>query len=69
MPQSIMEVLAATNYPNAWDLAAAADRVWDLRQTTPLAVAAAAPTRVRSRSPHGGNRNSRGSPSNAYNSQ
>jgi hypothetical protein len=51
MPQSIREVLAATDYPNARALAAAADRIWDLRQTTPAAVAAAAPTRDRSRSP------------------
>jgi hypothetical protein len=59
MPQSIREALAATDYPNARALAAAADRIWDLRQTTPPAVAAAAPTRDQSRSPHGGNRNSR----------
>ncbi len=59
MPQSIREALAATDYPNARALAAAADRIWDLRQTTPPAVAAAAPTRDRSMPPHGGNRNSR----------
>jgi hypothetical protein len=53
------ETLAATDYPNARALAAAADRIWDLHQTAPPAVAAAAPTRDRSRSPHGGNRNSR----------
>ncbi len=59
MPQSIREALAATDYPNARALAAAADRIWDLRQTAPPAVTAAAPTRDQSRSPHGGNRNSR----------
>jgi hypothetical protein len=47
MPQSIREALTATNYPNARALAAAAaDRIWDLRQTSPPAVAAAAPTRT-----------------------
>jgi hypothetical protein len=56
MPQSIREALAATDYPNARALAA--NRIWDLRQTMPPAVAAAAPTRDRSRSPHGVNRNS-----------
>jgi hypothetical protein len=56
MPQSIREALAATDYPNARALDAA-DRIWDLRQTTPPAVAAS--TGDRSRSPHGGNRNSR----------
>jgi hypothetical protein len=44
MLKSIREALAATYYPNARALAAAADRIWDLRQTTPSAVAAAAPT-------------------------
>jgi hypothetical protein len=58
MSQSIREVLAATNYPNARALATA-DRIWDLRQTAPPAVAAAAPTWDRSWSPHGGNRNTR----------
>jgi hypothetical protein len=56
MPQSIREALAATDYPNARALDAA-DRIWDLRQTTPPAVAAS--TGDRSRSPHSGNRNSR----------
>jgi len=52
IPQSIREALAAINYPNAKALAAAADCIWDLRQTSP-------PTQDRSRSPHGGSRNSR----------
>jgi hypothetical protein len=59
MPQSIREALAATDYPDARSMAAAADRIWDLRQTAPPAVAAAAPTRDRSQSPHSGGRNSR----------
>jgi hypothetical protein len=59
MPQSISKALASTDYPNARAIAATADRIWDLRQTAPLAVAAAAPTRDWSRYPHGGNRNSR----------
>jgi hypothetical protein len=59
MPQSIREAMAATNYPNARALTAAADRIWDLRQTAPPAVAAAAPTWDRSWSPHSGYGNSR----------
>ena len=70
MPQNVREVLALTDYPNACAMAAAADRVWDLRQSAPpTAVAAVAAPRERSRSPRNSNRNNRGhhrrrSPSN-----
>jgi hypothetical protein len=70
MPQNVREVLALTDYPNARAMAAAADRVWDLRQSAPpTAVAAVAAPRERSRSPRNSNRNNRGhhrrrSPSN-----
>jgi hypothetical protein len=61
MPQNVREVLALTDYPNARAMAAAADRVWDLRQSAPpTAVAAVAAPRERSRSPRNNNRNSRG---------
>ncbi len=57
MPQYLSEVLAAKGYTTARDMAVAADRVWDLRQSapprrrrrcslpTPRAVCLAAPAR------------------------
>ncbi len=42
MPQYLREVLAANEYATARDMAVAADRVWDLRQSAPAAAAAAA---------------------------
>ena len=42
MPQYLSEVLAANEYATARDMAVAADRVWDLRQSAPTAAAAAA---------------------------
>ncbi len=52
MPQYLREVLAANEYTNARDMAIAADRVWDLRQSAPTAaVAAAYRPRERSVSP------------------
>ena len=42
MPQYLREVLAANEYTTAREMAVAADRVWDLRQSAPAAAAAAA---------------------------
>ncbi len=42
MPQYLREVLAASKYATARDMAVAADRVWDLRQSAPTAAVAAA---------------------------
>ncbi len=39
MPQYLREVLAANEYATARDMAVAADRVWDLRQSAPAAAA------------------------------
>ncbi len=59
MPQYLREVLAANEYTTARDMAIAADRVWDLRQSAPTAaVAAASQPRERSASPHQRSRNS-----------
>ena len=60
MPQYLREVLAANEYATAHDMAVAADRVWDLRQSaphrrrrrglpTPRAVRVAAPARLQLR--------------------
>ena len=43
MPQYLREVLAANEYATARDMAVAADRVWDLRQSAPAAAAAYRP--------------------------
>ncbi len=52
MPQYLHEVLAASEYATARDMAVAADRVWDLRQSAPTAaVAAVYRPRERSASP------------------
>ena len=51
MPPSIREALALTEFTSADQLAAAADRIWDMRQHAPPAVAAAA-TQPRAASPH-----------------
>ena len=60
MPQYLREVLAANEYATARDMAVAADRVWDLRESAPAAAAAAAAYRPRERSasPHQHSRNS-----------
>ncbi len=59
MPQYLREVLAANEYATARNMAIAADRVWDLRQSAPTAaVAAAYQPRKRSASPHQRGRNS-----------
>ena len=59
MPQYLREVLAANEYTTARDMAIAADRVWDLRQSAPTAaVAAAYRPRERSASPRQRSRNS-----------
>jgi hypothetical protein len=59
MPQYLREVLAANEYATARDMAVAADRVWDLRQSAPTAAAAAAyRPRERSASPCQHSRNS-----------
>jgi hypothetical protein len=59
MPQYLREVLAANEYTTAREMAVAADRVWDLRQSAPAAAAAAAyRPRERSASPHQHSRNS-----------
>ncbi len=42
MPQYLREVLAASEYATARDMAVAADSVWDLRQSAPTAAVAAA---------------------------
>jgi hypothetical protein len=42
MPQYLREVLAVNEYTNARDMAIAADRVWDLRQSAPTTAVAAA---------------------------
>jgi hypothetical protein len=62
MPQYLREVLAANKYATACDMAVAADRVWDLRQSAPpVAVAAVAQPRERSASPrHHGHTADRG---------
>ncbi len=39
MPQYLREVLAANEYATARDMAVAADRIWDLRQSAPAAPA------------------------------
>jgi hypothetical protein len=58
MPQYLREVLAANEYTTAREMAVAADRVWDLRQSAPAAAAAAAyRPRERSASPHQHRRN------------
>jgi len=58
MPQYLREVLAANEYTTAREMAVAADRVWDLRQSAPSAAAAAAyRPRERSASPHQHSRN------------
>jgi hypothetical protein len=58
MPQYLREVLAANEYATAREMAVAADRVWDLRQSAPAAAAAAAyRPRERSASPHQHSRN------------
>jgi hypothetical protein len=57
MPQYLREVLAANEYATARDMAVAADRVWDLRQSAPAAAAAYRP-RDRSASPRQHSRNS-----------
>jgi hypothetical protein len=60
MPQKVREVLALTDYPNARAMAAAANRVWDLRQSVPpTAVAAVTAPCERSHSPRNNNRNNR----------
>ena len=61
MPQYLREVLAANEYATAREMAVAADRVWDLRQSAPAAAAAAAAAyrpRERSASPRQHSRNS-----------
>jgi hypothetical protein len=71
MPQYLREVLAANEYATARDMAAAADRVWDLPQSAPTAaVAAAYQPREQSASPRqrGGN-SDRGSNSDRSRSQ
>ncbi len=57
MPQYLCEVLAANECATARDMAVAADRVWDLRQSAP-ATPAAYPPRERSASPCQHSRNS-----------
>ncbi len=58
MPQYLREMLAANEYATARDMAVAADRVWDLRQSAPTAAAAAAyRPRERSASPRQRGRN------------
>jgi hypothetical protein len=42
MPQYLREVLAVNEYTTSRDMAVAADRVWDLRQSAPTAAVAAA---------------------------
>jgi hypothetical protein len=59
MPQYLREVLAANEYTTARDMAVAADRAWDLRQSAPTAaVAAAYRPHERSPSPRQHSRNS-----------
>ncbi len=59
MPQYLREVLAVNEYATARDMAVAADRVWDLRQSAPTAaIAAAYQPRERSASPSQRGRNS-----------
>jgi hypothetical protein len=36
MPQYLPELLAANEYTTARDIAVAADRTWDLRQSAPM---------------------------------
>ncbi len=43
MPQYLREVLAVKEYATACDMAVAADRVWDLRQSAPTAATAYRP--------------------------
>jgi hypothetical protein len=71
MPQSIREALAAKDYPDVRSMAAAADLIWDLRQTAPPTVTEEGPTRGLSRSPYNGGHtncrdNHRQSPSNRH---
>jgi hypothetical protein len=42
MPQYLRKVLAANEYTTARDMAVAADRAWDLRQSAPTTAVAAA---------------------------
>ncbi len=58
MPQYLRKVLAGSEYLTARDMAVAANRVWDLRQSAPTAaVAAAYRPRERSASPRQRSRN------------
>ncbi len=57
MPQYLRELLAANENTTAREMAVAADRVWDLRQSAPSAAAAYRP-RERSASLHQHSRNS-----------
>ncbi len=50
MPQYLREVLAANEYATTCNMAVAADRVWDLRQSAPATTVAYRP-RERSASP------------------
>jgi hypothetical protein len=55
MPQYLREILAASEFTCSRDMAAAANRIWDLRQSAPtVAAAALSQPRDRSSSPHRG---------------